>query len=192
MINVAPVIPSHNDGRKQQRTHLFVTATLYSEAGSVPVRVRNMSPSGALIECAEIPEPGARAVLKRGSLQASGQIAWSLDGKGGIAFENETFVTDWMSRPPAAHQQRIDRAVNDFRSCSGAGADSADDDQLASGSRSTVEELFALRAELSELGTSLVDDLIMVAMHPEIQILDISIQRIDRIIIKLARSAARD
>ena len=147
-----------------------------------------MSPSGALIESAEIPEPGAKAVLKRGSLQATGQIAWNLDGRGGIAFENDIFVADWMSRLTPTHQQRIDQAVSDLRESNHVDY-SPDNRILESGLGSVEEELFALRAELSELGTSLADDLIIVATHPELQTLDISIQRVDRIIMKLTRSS---
>lgn len=147
-----------------------------------------MSPSGALIESAEIPEPGAKAVLKRGSLQATGQIAWNLDGRGGIAFENDIFVADWMSRLTPTHQQCIDQAVSDLRENNR--VDYSPDYRISeSGLGSVEEELFALRAELSELGTSLADDLIMVATHPELQTLDISIQRVDRIIMKLTRSS---
>ena len=147
-----------------------------------------MSPSGALIESAEIPEPGAKAVLKRGSLQATGQIAWNLDGRGGIAFENDIFVADWMSRLTSTHQQRIDQAVSDLRKSNHVDYN-PDNRILESGLGSVEEELFALRAELSDLGTSLADDLIMVATHPELQTLDISIQRVDRIIMKLTRSS---
>lgn len=183
--NAAHKVPSHDDDRKQPRTHLFVAATLYSEAGSVPVRVRNMSPSGALIESAAIPEPGAKAILRRGSLHAAGRIAWKSAGKGGVAFETAIFVTDWMSRLPGTPQQQIDQIVSEYKSDGQTGLDSVVDDNASARTSSIEEELCALRAELAELEGSLVGDLILVATHPEIQILDISRQRIERIIKQL-------
>ena len=185
MNNIAHKVPSHDDGRTQPRTHLFVAATLYSEAGSVPVRVRNMSPSGALIESATIPDPGTKAILRRGSLHAAGRIAWKLAGKGGVAFETAIYVADWMSRLPGISQQRIDQIVSKYKSDGQMGHDSVVDDNASASTSSIEEELSALRAELAELEASLVGDLILVATHPEIQTLDISRQRIDRIIKQL-------
>jgi hypothetical protein len=46
-------------------------------------------------------------------------------------------------------------------------------------------ELGQLRAELAELESALLADVILVATHPEIQTLDISVQRIDRILTSL-------
>lgn len=185
MNNAAHKLPSYDDGRKQPRTHLFVAATLYSEAGSVPVRVRNMSPSGALIESAAIPEPGMKAILRRGSLHAAGRIAWKLAGKGGVAFETAIYVTDWMSRLPSTPQQRIDQIVSEYKSNGQTALDTVVDDTASAGTSSIEEELSALRAELDDLERGLVGDPILVATHPEIQTLDISRKRIDRIIKRL-------
>jgi hypothetical protein len=43
-------------------------------------------------------------------------------------------------------------------------------------------ELAQLRADLSRLGGKLASDPALIASHPEIQMLDVSVQRIDRII----------
>jgi hypothetical protein len=43
-----------------------------------------------------------------------------------------------------------------------------------------------LKADLTQLGNSLAADMIIVATHAEIQLIDISLQRIDRIKEKLA------
>lgn len=34
---------------RQPRTNMFVLATIYADTGSAPARVRNLSPTGALI-----------------------------------------------------------------------------------------------------------------------------------------------
>jgi hypothetical protein len=43
-------------------------------------------------------------------------------------------------------------------------------------------ELTQLRAELGALENALIADVILVATHPEIQMLDIACQRIDRVL----------
>jgi hypothetical protein len=63
--------------RRDARTHLLVMASLCWDSGSTPVHVRNMSARGALIEAPVLPRPGNLVMLKRGSLQVGGQIAWA-------------------------------------------------------------------------------------------------------------------
>ena len=89
--------------RRQPRTHLFVAATLYTDGGSAPVHLRNMSPMGALIEAPAIPDPNSAVVLKRGTLQAAGKIAWKVDRKAGVAFFDAVSVSDWMARQVCGH-----------------------------------------------------------------------------------------
>jgi hypothetical protein len=160
---------------------LFVAATLYSATTSVPVCIRNLSPSGALIECKASPEPGTKAVLRRGSLEAAGRIAWSFDGKAGVAFDTDVDVADWMPRSQAT-QQQIDRVVSDHKTNGRLKPCLATDEQHASQAGSIETELAALRNDLAELGASLIGDPILVATHPEIQTIDIALQRIDRVI----------
>lgn len=182
--NVAPAVASPEDGRRQSRTHLFVAATLYSGVESFAVHIRNMSPSGALIESSTIPEPGSSVILKRGSLHCVGKIAWKVERKGGIAFETTVRVADWMSRHPSEQQQRVDEVVSLFRS----NGRTAVDSQTASRAGSIEAELMTLRFDLAKLEADLIGDAILIATHPEIQTLDISLQRIDRLITNL-RSA---
>jgi hypothetical protein len=163
---------------------VFVAATLYSDAGPVPVHIRNMSPTGALFESSACPETGAAVILKRGGLQIAGRIAWKTERKGGVAFSSSICVADWMSRQVGAGQERVDQIVSEFK------ADRpleqiAADRNVTSGDHSIAEELRALRAELGQLGNSLISDVILVATHPEIQTIDISLQRVDRIIAQL-------
>lgn len=173
-----------DDAREDPRTHLLVMATLYAQSGSAPVRIRNMSPSGALVESPVLPEPGSRVMLKRGSLEASGEIAWRFEGRAGIAFLGAVYVSDWMSRQPGP-QHWVDEIVSACRAVDRPPAGLAG---LAPGDRATPgaeAELLMLRADLERLGNALVTDPILVATHPEIQFIDISLQRIDGLIARL-------
>ena len=174
----APAISALDEGRRHPRRHLFVAATLYSDMGAAPVRIRNMSQSGGLIEAPAIPDPGVAILLKRGSLEVAGQIAWRVDRKAGIIFSSAVNVSDWMSRQ-VRHQERVDEIVSSLKS--GGQPDVTVDAENAFRVTSIVAELAALRSDLVQLGNGLASDSILVATHPEIQFIDISIQRVDRI-----------
>lgn len=148
----------------------------------MPVRIRNMSPSGALIEASVIPELGTKVVLKRGSLQVVGRIIRKVERRAGIAFEAIVYVADWMSRQPSAPQQQIDRLVSHFQTDGQFSTCSSDETRYTFRAGSIEAELMTLRSDLAELEAKLIDDPILIANHPEIQALDISLQRIDRMI----------
>ncbi|HYC94160.1 MAG TPA: PilZ domain-containing protein [Sphingomicrobium sp.] len=170
------------EGRQLPRTHLFVAATLYADTTSMPVNIRNMSPSGALIEADGLPDVGTRISLSRGRLRVTGDIAWRADRRAGVRFEASVYVPDWMARLGSAGQQRVDAMLAIVKS-DAPGAPGATVATVAPTSPASIEaELRLLRLELSNLETALIADVIVVATHPEIQTLDIAVQRIDRIL----------
>jgi len=171
-----------DEGRRHDRTHLFVAATLYSASGSCPVNIRNMSPSGALIEGSAIAEPGATGSLRRGSLDVAVRIVWKAGRKAGVCFSSAIDVAEWMGRPGVSHQQRVDDVVRSLRT--GQASPACEIGGLAPtfGGSPIEVELRDLRSELAELEDKLVGDAAVVAAHPEIQLLDIALQRLDRII----------
>lgn len=176
------------DHRHAPRTHLFVIATLSWSEGSTPVHVRNMSGNGAQIEAAALPEPGSPVVLKRGSLKADGRIAWAADRKAGLAFAGSVNVIDWMARQSNARQDQVDEIVTALKSAAGR-SDDADVQARVPDIPTVIEtEVELLRNDLIHLGNVLAADVILVATHPEIQSLDISLQRIERIMGALERA----
>ena len=177
------------DKRGLPRTHLFVAAALYSDSGSSPVHIRNMSASGVLIEAAVLPEPKTRIILKRGSLEAAGAVAWRVGRKAGVAFEAEIHVPDWMSRQVGSHQDRIDQLLTKIRAENPLKPDATIVPSTGRVAPSIESELLLLRSELERLETGLIDDLALIAAHPEIQLLDISVQRIDRVLAQLREAA---
>ena len=170
------------DSREGARTHLFIVAALHSGADVTPVHVRNMSPTGALVEAPELPEAGAKITLKRGSLSVTGSTAWKAGHRAGISFDSTIFVSDWMTRKPGDQQHKVDELVANIRHGLVAPPEEAPSQLFAS----VEAELALLRDELARLGNALAGDLIVVATHPEIQSIDISLQRIDRILAQLA------
>ena len=103
------------DPRSDPRSHVFLMAVLCSGPVTYPVRVRNLSSKGALLEGASLPEELKTVTLKRGSLAVAGQVAWSKDGHCGLRFSGAINVPDWVDRAGPVGQQRIDATLADFR-----------------------------------------------------------------------------
>lgn len=182
-MNTLAAIPTTANARKTARTHLFVGATLYHGRRSAPVRVRNMSPSGALIEFEDLPDIGALVILRRGSLEALGAIAWKTGNKAGVAFSAAIDVLDWMPHRLATHQVAVDAIITDHRSARQLGPPPSTPCPIDSTSIEAV--LTQVREDLCQLGSCLTEDAALVAAHPEIQALDIAVQCIDRVLREL-------
>src|SRR5688572_25681468 len=65
--------------RNGPRTNMFIAAILRWGEHRNPVRIRDMSPRGALIQSPVMPAQGTRVRLVRGSYSADGRVAW-VDG----------------------------------------------------------------------------------------------------------------
>lgn len=103
------------DHRSQSRSNVFLSATLVAGAAALPVRVRNMSRHGALLDGGSLPPAGARIRLVRGELSADGEIAWQRDSQAGISFSGEIDVGVWVKKTGHAGQQRVDDAIAALR-----------------------------------------------------------------------------
>jgi len=177
--------PASTDVRLHSRTHVFVLATLSSDAASCPVYVRNMSPTGALVEGSAFPGPGTPVDLRRGSLRAAGRIVWAEGRRAGITFNSAVHVADWMSRQSDTHQHRVDDAVRAVKLGTALRL-SAELDPAVPHKISVRDELEKLRAELGGLESTLAGNPALVAACPQIQCLDIALQRIEKIMTALA------
>src|SRR5947209_15008642 len=83
--------------RIESRSNIFVMAALYSSGRSVtPVRIRNISRTGALIEASLLPPPGTDVRVSRASLSASGTLVWVEGVKAGVRFDEFVNVADWL------------------------------------------------------------------------------------------------
>jgi len=104
------------EDRRQSRSNVFLSATLASDGRSVPVRVRNLSARGALLEGPGLVRAGTRVRLMRGSLAADGEIAWDADRQAGIRFNGTIDVAAWIKRVEHSGQQSVDAVVATLRS----------------------------------------------------------------------------
>ena len=101
----------NKENRIEGRSNVFLSGTLDASGVSFAVRIRNLSPNGALVEAAKLPRAGTTVRLLRGSLSATGEFAWHGGGHGGIKFQRSIEVARWVQRVGHAGQQRIDMAV---------------------------------------------------------------------------------
>ncbi|MCY7280633.1 MAG: PilZ domain-containing protein [Sphingomonas bacterium] len=169
--------------RRAERTHLFLVATLSFGRASTPVRVRNLSATGALVEGTSLPPVGSAIVLRRGALEEPGTIVWSAAGKAGLTFGGLVDVQAWLPTKEAKRQTQVDETAFGLKHAARvveAATPGVADEAMAM--ETVVAELVTVQAHLDELGGQLALDAALLAKHPEVQLLDIAGQRIARII----------
>lgn len=159
--------------RSDRRLNLFVVAALYVSGDRVPakVRIRNLSPVGALIEGHGLPETGAAVRLVRGSLSAAGEILWDGASRAGLRFAAPVEVTDWLPGGDRNQgQQRVDRLIAQART----GAHRA---AAASPPCPSCPDYAAIARSLTEAGEALLADGDAAQRHLRvIQAIDIAAQ----------------
>jgi hypothetical protein len=101
---------TNDDGRTEDRANVFLGAVLHSGASSIAVRIRNISPNGALIDGPDLPPTGRDVSLARGQLRANGLIAWRANDLAGIRFCDQIEIERWI-HPGHGGQQRVDKIV---------------------------------------------------------------------------------
>jgi hypothetical protein len=87
---------------------MFLAAVLKGDGFSAPVRIRNMSGTGALVEGAAAPGRGSSVRLIRGSLMIPAQVAWSVAARCGLSFASTVSVQEWLAPPSNREQKRVD------------------------------------------------------------------------------------
>lgn len=72
--------------RRQRRAQVFMSAALELSGTSLPVKLRNLSADGALVEGDNLPVEGAEVVFKRQELSVSARVIWVRSGRAGLSF----------------------------------------------------------------------------------------------------------
>ena len=106
---------SGTDSRSEGRSNVFLTAALYMGEAMVPVRIRNLSSHGALVEASSLPPVGSHVTLIRGQLQVAGALAWQGAGQGGINFSKSVDVQRWVKHVGHGGQHRVDGVIAALR-----------------------------------------------------------------------------
>jgi len=80
---------SNTQNRKSRRSNVLMAASLELSGTSLPVKLRNLSADGALVEGDKLPVEGASILFRKGDLSVPGRIAWAKTRHAGISFERK-------------------------------------------------------------------------------------------------------
>lgn len=171
------------DARREPRTSLFAMATLYAGLGSAPVKVRDLSSGGALVEGAAIPSPGTSVRLCRGSLHITGEIVWCRGQRAGLRFKSRLAVADWLPGGGVkTHQQRVDSIFQEAKASQPAHSPVSRHQQTPESGRLGAVELTEIRTALESLADDLAADPHVVEGHmSKLQTLDIAAQALGKL-----------
>ena len=89
--------PVETQAARTSRTNLLLSASIESNGLSAPVRIRNLSEHGALIEGAALPRVGSSLILRRLQLEMRATVIWSDKGRCGVRFEGMIAVAGWRA-----------------------------------------------------------------------------------------------
>ena len=89
---------THN--RKTNRSNVLFTASLELSGASVPVKMRNLSSNGALVEGENLPIEGSELLFRKGDLAIKGRVVWTSERYAGIAFQRPLAPAQMMRHIP--------------------------------------------------------------------------------------------
>ena len=75
---------THN--RRSRRSNVFLAASIEVSGSTLPVKLRNLSSQGALIEGDGLPVEGTEILFRRKNLSVKGRVAWVANDQAGVAF----------------------------------------------------------------------------------------------------------
>lgn len=175
------------EARRAPRTNLLLAATMDAGRMNAPVRIRNLSSSGALLEGASFPDVGGTLILRRLDLQIGATVVWNAGGRCGVKFDGTTCVSEWISGRSTAGQVQVDSIQAAIR----AGSTTAPPRTRPSGDLADLagsldarlaEELAYVRRLLECIGDELSDEPAVVQRHARaFQNVDIASQLIGHI-----------
>jgi PilZ domain-containing protein len=90
--------PSQN--RKSRRSNVLMSASLELSGASLPVKLRNLSADGSLVEGDKLPVEGAAVLFRKGDLSMPGTVAWVKGRQAGVSFAQKLNPEQLMRHVP--------------------------------------------------------------------------------------------
>jgi hypothetical protein len=97
---------NHPQNRKTRRSNVLMSASLELSGTSLPVKLRNLSAEGALVEGDKLPVEGASIQFRKGDLSVTGNVAWVKGRQAGVAFA-QNLKPDQLLRHIPAPRPRV-------------------------------------------------------------------------------------
>ena len=176
------------EDRVAPRTNLLLAANAEVGGRTLPVRIRNLSETGAMLEGTGLPDAGMKLVLARGDLHVSAVVAWAAGARRGVRFDGPTPVHEWTggSKPKPLvctglrDQRRVDALQAEARGEAASGRQLRDNAPAEAPAVSPdldsrlAHELGYVQRLLENLGDELINDLFLVQRHGQsLQSLDL-------------------
>jgi len=92
---------SASQNRKNRRSNVLMSASLELSGTSLPVKLRNLSAEGALVEGDKLPIEGASILFRKGDLSIVGTVAWVKGRQAGINFAQKLDPEQLLRHVPA-------------------------------------------------------------------------------------------
>ena len=77
-----------------------MAASIEADGVTVAVKLRNLSPEGALVEGVQLPAVGNMVIFHKKELNLAGRVAWVTAGRAGIAFDQKLDPESVMRHVP--------------------------------------------------------------------------------------------
>jgi len=97
--------------RKTRRSNVLMSASLELSGTSLPVKLRNLSAEGALVEGEKLPVEGASILFRKGELSMPGSVAWVNGRQAGVNFAQKLNPEQLLRHVPTPRP----RVTPDFR-----------------------------------------------------------------------------
>jgi hypothetical protein len=102
---------SNTQNRRSRRSNVLLAASVEISGAVIPVKLRNLSASGALIEGDNLPLEGSEVVFRRNDLIVKSRIAWVGRKHAGLAFYSPLQQEEVLRNIPKPKP----RVATDFR-----------------------------------------------------------------------------
>jgi len=177
---------------REIRENLFLSATVEEADWSCPVRIRNLSTQGSMIDGDALPDVGSVVILRRLQVSSLALVVWQCEGRCGLSFEGPIMIEDWVAGVPSSHrtasigQARVDalqaaiRAGQDF--CAAPTEPTIPSAQPTDYIHRVALELDHVNDLLASIGEALADDEAVLTRHAaELQKFDLAAQIVEHL-----------
>jgi len=179
--------PSAHQKPRSPRKNLLLGATIEAGALKAPVRIRNMSETGAMLDGPALPDVGTSLMLRRLQVEIGATVVWNTAGRCGIAFDGKVSVDEWVAgvrqipRLGSSGQARVDAIQSALRSGEQLSVEPPPAPTLPVSAHELdsriAEEMDHARRLLEDVGDELSDDPVLLQRHADLlQRFDIACQ----------------
>lgn len=142
------------ENRKAERVNTLLAADALIGNTCWPVRIRNISSTGVMVETAVKVDVKSSILIKRGTLHVAGEIVWRRDGVFGVRFFEPADVAPWLGISSREAVASIDQ-------CAQSGIQASASLSEAALTRRIAEEIAYAERLVSAVASSLSEDPIL-------------------------------